>query len=62
MGDGKVSITTQKLWARTMKSHEYHQGNSRWNVYALLERLLALTEPIRHLTTAAGKNSIFLSG
>jgi len=47
-GDGKVSITTQKLRASTMKSHEYHQGNSRWNAYALLERLLALTEPIRH--------------
>ncbi|GAP61242.1 protein involved in DNA integration [Arthrobacter sp. Hiyo1] len=59
-GDGKVSITTQKLWARTMKSHEYHQGNSRWNVYALLERLLALTEPIRHLTTARREEQYLL--
>ena len=50
-GDGKVTVRTQKLRARSMKSHEYHKGNSRWNVYALLERLLALTEPIRHLAT-----------
>lgn len=25
-GDGKVSVTTQKLRARTMKSHEYYKG------------------------------------
>ncbi len=50
-GDGKVTVRTQKLRARTMKSHEYYKGNSRWNVYALLERLIALTEPIRHLAT-----------
>lgn len=50
-GDGKVTVRTQKLRARTMKSHEYHKGNSRWNVYALLERILALTDPIRQLAT-----------
>ena len=59
-GDGKVSITTQKLRARTMKSHEYHQGNSRWNAYALLERLLALTEPIRHLATGTREEQYLL--
>lgn len=59
-GDGKVSVTTQKLRARTMKSHEYYKGNSRWNVYALLERLIALTEPIRHLATGPREEQYLL--
>lgn len=59
-GDGKVSVRTQKLRARTTKSHEYFKGNSRWNVYSLLERILALTEPIRHLATGPRERQYLL--
>ena len=47
--DQKVRVRTQKLRAKTYKDHEYYRGTSRWNVYALLERLLSLTKHIRHL-------------
>jgi hypothetical protein len=59
-GDGKVTVRTQKLRARTKKSHEYYKGNSRWNVYALLERILALTAAIRHLATGPREEQYLL--
>lgn len=47
----KLDIRSEKRRANKVLNYEYFSGSSNWNVYSLFSRLLALTDPLRKMST-----------